>query len=233
MDEIHEKLTKAIKRQNIIEGHAVISTLLCDDKWLRDVKTPFLGEYADKEFKKQGVDFFVKDDGETDFPSKEKWNFNLWKSMRVDLEENFSKKKFDFIIEIMKHLRETGHPEFQADKSSQKTQNKKNVQTKTDYKVKDIEPKPIKQKEVKTPQVNSANSADDFKFIQEKSQTSKEPKKTQPKKSSSNDFKLTKTGAVIGGVLGLGIGAIFGKPVIGAVIGAGILGVLGFTKDNK
>ena len=107
--EINDNLKKAVKSNNLNGTRASILGLISKDRRLPSFETPTFVKYANDSLS----NFWVEDDGETDFPSKDKWDNDLWKLMCVELEYNFSKKKFDFIIDIMNHLRANGHPDFQ------------------------------------------------------------------------------------------------------------------------
>ncbi len=221
MTGIYEGLQKAIDEKDVLEGYAVIATLLGEDRWLTELQTPFLTDYADKNFKNLGIDFWVKDDNETEFPRKEEWNKDLWNLICVRLDRNFSKKKFDFIIKIMKHLRETGHPEFQADEASTQSQTKKTANS-TGCK-----------SQKNNSQAISANYANEYEFNNEnkksENKAKRRNKKTSKKGFNKDDYILTGAGAVIGSILG----AIVGRPITGGIIGAGIVGGKLFFKKNK
>lgn len=71
-------------------------------------------KYAEAELKKHGMELFVEDDGEAEFPPKEQWSRDSWTRMKVELSNNFSRKKLDFILEMMKELRNNGDKDFQV-----------------------------------------------------------------------------------------------------------------------
>jgi len=108
--EINKNLKKSVTLKDVSMAQSSIIRLISKDRRLPNFETPAFAKYANDNLD----EFWVEDDGEADFPSKDKWDIDLWKSVCVDLEDNFSKKKFDFIIEVMKYLRKTGHPDFQV-----------------------------------------------------------------------------------------------------------------------
>ena len=116
--EINKHLKEYVEAQDTIGAQTSIQGLISKDRRLKEFQTPIFVKYADENLSK----FWNEDDGETEFPKKDKWDNELWKTMCIEMEYNFSKKKFDFIIEIMHYLRDSGHPDFQympkADKSS-------------------------------------------------------------------------------------------------------------------
>ena len=211
---IHKNMMIAIKEKNIISAYAIISTLLGKDRWLPELQTPYMCEYANEEFRKQGKEFWEKDDNKTEFPSKEKWDEDLWKLIRVRLERNFSKEKFDFLIEIMKYLRETGHPEFISDEktspmeqpiSSENICKNSNLKKSVAENLNTDKPKPIIEQKIEATIV-------------------------APKTNSS---KKTIIGSLTGGVLGLGIGAALDILIIGTIVGAAVGGTVGYCLNKR
>lgn len=70
--------------------------------------------FADAELNRYGIRFFSADNGETRFVNdSSSWDKKLWTDLRIELEYNFSREKFNNIVTVMKHLRESGHPDFQ------------------------------------------------------------------------------------------------------------------------
>jgi hypothetical protein len=77
--------------------------------------------YADAELNRHGIHFFAADNGETCFVSdSSSWDKKLWTDLRIELEYNFSREKFNNIVSVMTHLRESGHPDFQLKITSPK-----------------------------------------------------------------------------------------------------------------
>ncbi|WP_198555531.1 hypothetical protein [Colwellia sp. 75C3] len=115
----NEILQSAINSKNINAAQAVI--LASFRKTRNDHIYPFIewANYANTEFNKNGLTFFIDDDGTTEFTdNSDNWNVDLWKSLRVELEYNFSEIKLAYIIKVMKHLRQMGDPDFQEKTSS-------------------------------------------------------------------------------------------------------------------
>jgi len=115
----NEILQSAINSKNINAAQAVI--LASFRKTRNDHIYPFIewANYANTEFNKNGLTFFIDDDGITEFTdNSDNWNVDLWKSLRVELEYNFSEIKLAYIIKVMKHLRQMGDPDFQEKISS-------------------------------------------------------------------------------------------------------------------
>jgi hypothetical protein len=71
--------------------------------------------FAEPELSKKAIELFEPDDGETVFVEhKSEWNTDMWQTMRVELQYNFSRLKFDRIISIMAYFREQGESYFQV-----------------------------------------------------------------------------------------------------------------------
>jgi len=132
--EQNKNLNTAIKNNDVIACRAVILANFRKDRSSIEFQNVELAKYAKTELNNLGSQFFKGDDGESEFTEdKSCWNVELWESMRIELDYNFSEKKFNNIIHIMKHLRETGISDFQVkDEAVTSTNTKKNVSSNTD-----------------------------------------------------------------------------------------------------
>ncbi len=108
-------LQSAINNGNISAAQAVILASFrkaCNEEFYQFIE---LALYAKKKFNEKGSEFFITDDGKTEFTqNSDNWNVDLWKNLRVELEYNFSEKKLDYITQVMAHLRSIGHKDFQV-----------------------------------------------------------------------------------------------------------------------
>lgn len=97
-----------------------------DIGWMRHVKAYRVlsrADYAAKELKKSNIDLYVEDDGEyTRFLpkyahaksiEKEHWDKQLWEDLRIAVVYNFSREKVKMAEDLLNHLREQGHSDFQ------------------------------------------------------------------------------------------------------------------------
>ena len=125
----NEILQSAIDSSNIIAAQAAI---LASFRKARNEKIYSFIEwanYANTQFNKLGLTFFLTDNGETEFTdNSDNWNEGLWKNLRVELEYNFSEKKLGYIIQVMQHLRKIGDPDFQVETLSPQVKSKPSKQ---------------------------------------------------------------------------------------------------------
>ena len=93
------------------------SHILVDINLDRNRESFLLAEYAsyaDSVLVSNRLSLFNEDNQDSRFVSdSNSWSKELWTDLRIELEYNFSKEKFNNIVSVMKHLRETGHPDFQ------------------------------------------------------------------------------------------------------------------------
>ncbi|CAM5209162.1 hypothetical protein [Alishewanella longhuensis] len=111
---VSQKLKSIVQQLDVgkIQAH-----ILVDINLNRNREKLLLAEnafYAESELARNGLSLFSKDNNESDFITDSSlWNKNLWTDLRIELEYNFSREKFNNVVTVMKHLRETGHPDFQ------------------------------------------------------------------------------------------------------------------------
>ncbi|EHR41415.1 hypothetical protein [Alishewanella jeotgali] len=93
------------------------SHILVDINLDRNRESFLLAEYAayaDSVLASNGLSLFNEDNKDSRFISdSNSWDKKLWTDLRIELEYNFSRKRFNNIVTVMKHLRESGHPDFQ------------------------------------------------------------------------------------------------------------------------
>jgi len=63
---------------------------------------------------KKSFSFFETDDNAFEPPDEPNWNKSLWQTLKVEMRYNFSREKFDLILEIMHYLRQKNVPFFQT-----------------------------------------------------------------------------------------------------------------------
>ncbi len=124
---INKNFKEAVDRKDVSLSQSALIRLISKDRRLSEFETPVFAEYASGKLS----DFWMDDDGETDFPPADKWDNDSWRLMCIELESNFSKKKFDFIVELMKHLRRSGHSDFQATEQPKSKATASNTSAKT------------------------------------------------------------------------------------------------------
>ncbi len=105
---INQNLKNAVEAKDIKGARASLLGLINKDKRLKEFQTPLFAKYAEQNLS----GFWDKDNGETKFPAKDKWSSEFWESMCIELEYNFSKEKFEFIISLMQYLRDSSHEDF-------------------------------------------------------------------------------------------------------------------------
>lgn len=112
---IIDDLKKAINESDIYLARAVILRQINSDKdrehfWMLESVAYAEGSLADK-----GIALFKEDDGDTELIiDKLAWTVDYWQLLRVRFDRNFSREKFEFIVEMMRYFREQGIPEFQV-----------------------------------------------------------------------------------------------------------------------
>lgn len=115
-------LLRAIEDSNISAAQAVILASFQKARYEEQYSFIEWARYANSEFNKKGMNFFSLDDGRTKFTENSAaWDVELWKTLRVEIEYNFSEKKIDYIIKVMKYIRNTGHKDFQVKPASAET----------------------------------------------------------------------------------------------------------------
>jgi hypothetical protein len=115
-------LLRAIQDDNVISAKAVIIGAFHKDRHEDQYSSIEWATYANNEFSKKGINFFTVDDDKTEFSEDSaNWDMELWKTLRVEFEYNFSETKLSHIIQLMKHLRKIGHPDFQVKTTPAKT----------------------------------------------------------------------------------------------------------------
>jgi len=108
-------LNSEIKKGSIGGSQAVILGSFIQARHEESYKFIEWAKYADTQLKMKNLSFFTEDDGKTKFTnSPSDWNVDLWKQLRIELEYDFSEKKLDYIVQVMQHLRKSGHPDFQV-----------------------------------------------------------------------------------------------------------------------
>jgi len=111
-----EQFREAIAAADITLVQSVIIGQMDSDRFLEEPLTRQLCGLAEAELGKQSTHLFEQEDGEAAFPARAEWTRDAWTMMKVELGDNFSRKKFDLLIEMQAHLRESGHPKFQPRK---------------------------------------------------------------------------------------------------------------------
>jgi F0F1-type ATP synthase assembly protein I len=205
---INSNLKKSVNSDDTTGAYASILGLISKDRRLSTFETPTFAKYASDNLSK----FWVVDDGETSFPAQDKWDNDLWKLICVELEYNFSKKKFDFIIDIMDFLRNNGHPDFQVKQDITAT----SVRSKKES---EEEKKMIAETITLGQDVAQKIPCQTVKNINTEHKNIKST--TQPHKLK--DTKLL-FGAVVGAGIGLCAGAIIGA-MAGKIVIASIIGI--------
>lgn len=123
--DVEKYLIRAVINKEISLVKAVVLSQLNSDREMAEFESIFSCKYAEKELKKDCIQLFIEDNGETAFiDNNENWDKELWQIMRIEFEYNFSKLKFERIIAIMNHLRSQGHPDFVVNESKQGLENK-------------------------------------------------------------------------------------------------------------
>ncbi|MBA6350077.1 hypothetical protein [Colwellia sp. BRX8-9] len=109
------RLKTAIENADLISARAII---LASFRTARNEKNYQFIEWVNEAkllFQQKDMRFFDEDDDVTEFThSNEQWDEELWKTLRVEVEYNFSQKKLDALVAVMDHLRKSGHPDFQV-----------------------------------------------------------------------------------------------------------------------
>ena len=118
------KLNKAISDKDVSLVRTILLNHIDIDVNRKNFMSKQNSEDADAGLKKINIDLFEKDNNEFEFPSKEHWDKKLWQTLKVEMRDNFSHKKFDFILEMMGALRRKGDSYFQI-KETNFTRNEK------------------------------------------------------------------------------------------------------------
>jgi hypothetical protein len=106
MCDIKDELNKAIDTGDKIKVQSILETMINADAKNVEFKFNEYLDYAAEKLHKKNISLFDEDNGDTDLNMpEEKWNINLWNSVRSKLKYNFSKEKADFIIRVMNYLR--------------------------------------------------------------------------------------------------------------------------------
>lgn len=116
---IVENMKSAVSEGNISRVRAIVLGQINSDRKQANFDLEDSCSYAEKNLAPKMGTLFDDDDGKSEFTeSSSTWNKELWQSLRVEFEYNFSKKKLDNIIKLMQHLRKSGHPDFQILKNT-------------------------------------------------------------------------------------------------------------------
>ena len=119
-ENIHrEQLQQAIDEKNLTLAR---SNLEYEYSYMLNVVDYCLlrsADYAAKELKKSSIELFVEDDGEYVVTDKANWDKKLWDELRIAIVYNFSREKIMLMDDLMHHLREQGHPDFQVEEVSE------------------------------------------------------------------------------------------------------------------
>lgn len=111
---ISQKFKSVVKTLDL---NKIQSYILVDISLDRDREVFLLADYAsyaDSILSKNGLSLFDLDNNESAFVNDSSyWSKELWTDICIELEYNFSKEKLYNIVTVMKHLRESGHPDFQ------------------------------------------------------------------------------------------------------------------------
>jgi len=111
---IKKEVQVAVESNDKIKVQSVLETLINQDKDLPEFEFEQNLNYAAGELSNNNIELFDEDNSDMDLNTpKENWNTDLWQTTRSKLKYNFSKEKAEFIIKIMKYLRQKGVPEFQ------------------------------------------------------------------------------------------------------------------------
>jgi hypothetical protein len=205
--QIPDYLQKAIKENDVTMIKAILLRQINADRNLDEFQLKLFSDYAEENLKKIGIDLFVEDDGESKFvESKDFWDKELWQELRIEFEYNFSRKKMELICILMKHLRDTGHPDFQIKKKQEGKSS---------------------QEDPKNPRKQKMSES----LLDEKLHTKKGNHSTGSGRIKHKDSVWIIGGGILGGILGGVTGSlvtnnsklIISSAVAGAVIGAGII----------
>ena len=133
---IKKEVLEAVQSSDKIKVQSVLETLINQDKSLPEFEFEQNLNYAARELSNNNIELFDEDNGDMDFNTlKENWNTDLWQTARSKLKYNFSKEKAEFIIKIMKHLRQNGNPEFQPRRGTTHANAAPNSKKKTNLKL--------------------------------------------------------------------------------------------------
>lgn len=112
---IPSNLIKAIDESDLNMAKTIVVRQLNTDRVCEDLFSKSWSDYAAQKLKEKGIDFFQKDDGFSAYvEDKSNWTKDLWETMRSEFTFNYSELKLQRIIDVMEHLREQGHPDFQV-----------------------------------------------------------------------------------------------------------------------
>lgn len=116
---VSENLKKAVSEGDLLRVRAIMLRQINSDREMEKFDLLDSCSYAEPLLRQSGTSLFVADDGKSEFSDdKASWNMELWQSMRIEFEYNFSKEKLEHTVLLMEHLRATGHPEFQVKRSA-------------------------------------------------------------------------------------------------------------------
>ena len=118
------RLDKAISDKDVLLIRTIILNHIDIDVNRKEFMSKQHSENAAAGLKDLNIKLFEKDNGDFEFPSEEKWNKELWQTLKVEMRDNFSRKKFDFILDMMNSLRKKGDSYFQI-KETNFTRNEK------------------------------------------------------------------------------------------------------------
>jgi hypothetical protein len=118
-----ENLIKAVNGKDLLRARSIIERQINSDRLVESFTLIKSADYAANELKKSGIDLYVADDGEyTQFLpkyahaksiEKEHWDKQLWEDLRIAVVYNFSREKVKMAEDLLNHLREQGHSDFQ------------------------------------------------------------------------------------------------------------------------
>ena len=230
---IHENLKQSVAEGDVIHARAIILRKINADRDQVHFGSTEYCRYANNELKKLSKSLFDQDDEKTKISEpKSSWNKELWENLRVEFEYNFSERKFDYIIEIMKFLREQGHSDFTI--RGEKPENSTKTTTTNSKSTNRSRPGTSGNNKSEQTQKSQADIfIDDLSVHREISlrhQQTEEPKSEEPK-SETTYIKTGLAGAVLGGFLGNLFRLTIPGVVIGAVIGAGVVLLKKKSKD--
>jgi len=120
--DINKSLKEAVLERNMNRVRSIILCQIDSDRNRYEYETIDSCHYAEAELAKNAQLLFDEDNKKTKFlDSTTTWDKNLWQTLRVEFEYNYSKIKFDRIIRVMHHLREQGDPDFVVGVSKART----------------------------------------------------------------------------------------------------------------
>lgn len=236
---ISENLKKACQEKNVNRIESIILRQINSDREKVNFEIVQSVQYAEKELAKSGIKLFTEDDGDSEFVTDQSsWTKELWQTLRTEIEYNFSKLKFDRIVEIMIYLREVDrHPDFQVIEKTRSKPKSQEVRTPTGKKSEDhtnVLSGKRKIEKKKTKPTNKNTTGKRQKVCYQTRTSGLEKLKGMLKESSMAETIIIGAivGSVSGGALGIITGSIVRKSIVAGVVGALGGGVLKKLKGD-